>query len=109
MSLVSEIDYGTPASRSTEKVTLTIDGRQTRLNPEIATFKKTTNRMIDQLQEFASQVTRLAREVGTEGQLGGLVYFRGGEGKGFGEARLNGLQMHLHLRNDGVKTLARAA
>jgi len=44
------------------------------LDPEIATFKKTTNRMIDQLQEFASQVTRLAREVGTEGQLGGQAY-----------------------------------
>lgn len=41
------------------------------LDPEIATFKKTTNKMIDQLQEFASQVTRLAREVGTEGILGG--------------------------------------
>jgi len=27
--------------------------------------------MIDQLQEFASQVTRLAKEVGTEGRLGG--------------------------------------
>jgi osomolarity two-component system, sensor histidine kinase NIK1 len=41
------------------------------LDPEIATFKKTTNKMIDQLQEFAEQVTRLAREVGTEGRLGG--------------------------------------
>jgi osomolarity two-component system sensor histidine kinase NIK1 len=41
------------------------------LDPEIATFKKTTNKMIDQLQEFASQVTQLAREVGTEGRLGG--------------------------------------
>jgi osomolarity two-component system sensor histidine kinase NIK1 len=41
------------------------------LDPEITTFKKTTNKMIDQLQEFASQVTRLAREVGTEGRLGG--------------------------------------
>ncbi|KAF2664210.1 hypothetical protein BT63DRAFT_407088 [Microthyrium microscopicum] len=41
------------------------------LDPEIATFKKTTNKMIDQLQEFASQVTRLAREVGTDGVLGG--------------------------------------
>jgi osomolarity two-component system sensor histidine kinase NIK1 len=41
------------------------------LDPEIATFKKTTNKMIDQLQDFASQVTRLAREVGTEGRLGG--------------------------------------
>lgn len=41
------------------------------LDPEITTFKKTTNKMIDQLQEFASQVTLLAREVGTEGRLGG--------------------------------------
>lgn len=41
------------------------------LDPEITTFKKTTNKMIDQLQEFAEQVTRLAREVGTEGRLGG--------------------------------------
>jgi osomolarity two-component system sensor histidine kinase NIK1 len=41
------------------------------LDPEIATFKKTTNKMIDQLQEFASQVTQLARDVGTEGLLGG--------------------------------------
>jgi osomolarity two-component system, sensor histidine kinase NIK1 len=41
------------------------------LDPEITTFKKTTNKMIDQLQEFASQVTRLAKEVGTEGRLGG--------------------------------------
>ncbi|KAF2401591.1 hypothetical protein EJ06DRAFT_474895 [Trichodelitschia bisporula] len=41
------------------------------LDPEIATFKKTTNKMIDQLQEFASQVTLLAKEVGTEGRLGG--------------------------------------
>lgn len=41
------------------------------LDPEITTFKKTTNKMIDQLQEFASQVTGLAKEVGTEGRLGG--------------------------------------
>jgi osomolarity two-component system sensor histidine kinase NIK1 len=41
------------------------------LDPEIATFKKTTNKMIDQLQDFASEVTRLARDVGTEGRLGG--------------------------------------
>ena len=40
-------------------------------DPEIARFKQTINRMIDQLQEFASQVSLLAREVGTEGRLGG--------------------------------------
>ena len=41
------------------------------LDPEITNFKRTINKMVDQLQEFASQVTQLAKEVGTEGQLGG--------------------------------------
>jgi osomolarity two-component system sensor histidine kinase NIK1 len=50
------------------------------LDPEIATFKKTTNKMIDQLQEFASQVTRLAKEVGTEGRLGGQAVVPGVKG-----------------------------
>jgi osomolarity two-component system sensor histidine kinase NIK1 len=40
-------------------------------DPEIAKFKHTINKMVDQLQEFASQVTLLAKEVGTEGRLGG--------------------------------------
>lgn len=43
----------------------------TEKDPEIAKFKHTINKMVDQLQEFASQVTQLAREVGTEGRLGG--------------------------------------
>lgn len=41
------------------------------LDPEITKFKRTINRMVDQLQEFAQQVTRLAKEVGTDGKLGG--------------------------------------
>ncbi|KAF2093486.1 two-component osmosensing histidine kinase [Rhizodiscina lignyota] len=41
------------------------------LDPEITKFKRTINKMVDQLQEFAQQVTRLAKEVGTEGKLGG--------------------------------------
>lgn len=41
------------------------------LDPEITKFKRTINKMVDQLQEFAQQVTLLAREVGTEGKLGG--------------------------------------
>lgn len=43
----------------------------TEKDPEIARFKTTINTMVDQLQEFASQVTHLAKEVGTEGRLGG--------------------------------------
>ena len=49
-------------------------------DPEIATFKRTINRMVDQLQEFSSQVTHLAKEVGTEGRLGGQAVLHGGGG-----------------------------
>src|SRR5687768_4963828 len=38
---------------------------------EILELKKTINTMVDQLSAFASEVTRVAREVGTEGRLGG--------------------------------------
>ncbi|KAF4548452.1 HAMP domain-containing protein [Elsinoe fawcettii] len=49
-------------------------------DPEIATFKRTINRMVDQLQDFASQVTHLAKEVGTEGRLGGQAVLPGVDG-----------------------------
>jgi HAMP domain-containing protein len=38
---------------------------------EILELKNTVNRMVDQLRSFAAEVTRVAREVGTEGKLGG--------------------------------------
>src|SRR3989442_10353693 len=38
---------------------------------EILALKDTINTMVDQLRSFASEVTRVAREVGTEGRLGG--------------------------------------
>src|SRR5262249_29474434 len=40
-------------------------------------IKEVINRMVDQLNSFASEVTRVAREVGTEGKLGGQAYVRG--------------------------------
>ena len=43
---------------------------------EILELKDTINRMVDQLNAFASEVTRVAREVGTEGKLGGQAYVR---------------------------------
>ncbi|KAK5171185.1 histidine kinase osmosensor [Saxophila tyrrhenica] len=52
----------------------------TEKDPEIARFKQTINRMIDQLQQFASQVTFLAKEVGTEGRLGGQAVVPGVDG-----------------------------
>lgn len=41
------------------------------MDPEIITFKNTINIMTDQLQTFASAVSRVARQVGTEARLGG--------------------------------------
>src|SRR5213079_2180473 len=38
---------------------------------EVATLAETINKMVDQLSSFADEVTRVAREVGTEGKLGG--------------------------------------
>ena len=47
---------------------------------EILELKNTINTMVDQLNGFASEVTRVAREVGTEGKLGGQAQVRGGAG-----------------------------
>src|SRR5262249_41925237 len=44
---------------------------------EILELKDTINTMVDQLSSFASEVTRVAREVGTEGKLGGQANVRG--------------------------------
>ncbi|MEZ0254120.1 MAG: HAMP domain-containing protein, partial [Chthoniobacter sp.] len=52
-----------------ESMTLEVDGR--RLEGEFLHSAKLVNRMIDQLSVFTSEVTRVAREVGTEGKLGG--------------------------------------
>src|SRR5204862_4915456 len=43
----------------------------------ILELKDTINTMVDQLRSFASEVTRVAREVGTEGRLGGQAYVFG--------------------------------
>jgi len=44
---------------------------------EILELKQTINTMVDQLNSFASEVTRVAREVGTDGKLGGQAYVQG--------------------------------
>ncbi|MFF8811236.1 HAMP domain-containing protein [Streptomyces pactum] len=52
------------------KVTVHVDG-------EMLELKNTVNTMVDQLSSFASEVTRVAREVGTEGELGGQAQVPG--------------------------------
>ncbi len=44
---------------------------------EILELKNTVNTMVDQLNSFAAEVTRVAREVGTEGKLGGQAVVPG--------------------------------
>src|SRR5438093_10881910 len=47
---------------------------------EVAELKETVNTMVDQLGSFADEVTRVAREVGTEGRLGGQAEVPGVSG-----------------------------
>ena len=54
---------------------ITVDARG-----EILELKSTINTMVDQLSAFADEVTRVAREVGTEGKLGGQAQVRGVSG-----------------------------
>jgi HAMP domain-containing protein/CheY-like chemotaxis protein len=58
-----------------ERMTLEIDGRP--LKGEFLRTVKVVNSMVDQLGSFASEVTRVAREVGTEGKLGGEAKVKG--------------------------------
>ena len=53
-----------------KKITVDVKG-------EILELKNTINTMVDQLNAFASEVTRVAREVGTEGKLGGQAQVPG--------------------------------
>ena len=60
-----------------QTMALEVDGQP--LQGEFLRTAKTVNKMVDQLGSFAAEVTRVAREVGTEGKLG-----RPGEGQGRG-------------------------
>ncbi|EIM84699.1 uncharacterized protein STEHIDRAFT_81369 [Stereum hirsutum FP-91666 SS1] len=57
----------------THKIEIPVEG-------EMATLKETVNSMVDQLSNFASEVTRVALEVGTQGRLGGQAEVEGVQG-----------------------------
>jgi len=65
-------DVTTAVARGDLSKKITVDVRG-----EILELKNTINTMVDQLNGFASEVTRVAREVGTEGKLGGQAEVRG--------------------------------
>ncbi len=61
---IAEVTTAVARGDLSRKITVDVSG-------EILELKETINTMVDQLNSFASEVTRVAREVGTEGKLGG--------------------------------------
>src|SRR5437867_773828 len=67
---IAEVTTAVANGDLSRKITVDVRG-------EILELKNTINTMVDQLSSFASEVTRVAREVGTEGKLGGQAEVRG--------------------------------
>src|SRR5204863_6893325 len=74
-SEVSRVIQAVAEGDLSQKVELEIQGKQ--VQGEFFRIGSTVNRMVDQLNAFASEVTRVAREVGTEGRVGGLAGVQG--------------------------------
>ncbi|KUP97014.1 HAMP domain-containing protein, partial [Thermobifida cellulosilytica] len=70
---ISQVTSAVAAGDLTKKVTVDVQG-------EMLQLKDTVNTMVDQLSAFADEVTRMAREVGTEGKLGGQAHVSGVSG-----------------------------
>jgi HAMP domain-containing protein/CheY-like chemotaxis protein/signal transduction histidine kinase len=77
-SEVSRVIQAVAEGDLSQKVELEIQGKQ--VQGEFFRIGSTVNRMVDQLNAFASEVTRVAREVGTEGKLGGQANVQGVSG-----------------------------
>ncbi|HEY4751262.1 MAG TPA: HAMP domain-containing protein [Steroidobacteraceae bacterium] len=67
---IAEVSTAIASGDLSRKITVDVRG-------EILQLKETINTMVDQLRSFASEVTRVAREVGTEGKLGGQAVVPG--------------------------------
>ena len=70
---IAEVTTAVANGDLSKKITVDVKG-------EILELKDTINTMVDQLSSFASEVTRVAREVGTEGKLGGQAEVKGVSG-----------------------------
>ncbi len=84
-----------------QKMALEIDGKPVR--GEFLRIGMTVNRMVDQLRAFASEVTRVAREVGSEGKLGGQANVPGvaGTWKDLTDS-VNGMASNLTTQVRGI-------
>src|SRR5207249_4536884 len=67
---IAQVTTAVASGDLTQKVTVDVKG-------EISELKNTINTMVDQLSSFADEVTRVAREVGSEGKLGGQAKVEG--------------------------------
>src|ERR1700719_2742889 len=67
---IADVTKAVASGDLSKKITVDVKG-------EILELKNTINTMVDQLRSFASEVTRVAREVGTEGRLGGQADVQG--------------------------------
>src|SRR5689334_15677316 len=67
---IADVTKAVQAGDLSKKITVDVKG-------EILELKNTINTMVDQLRSFAAEVTRVAREVGTEGKLGGQADVQG--------------------------------
>ena len=67
---ISEVTIAVASGDLSKKITVDVRG-------EILQLKEAINTMVDQLRSFAAEVTRVAREVGTEGRLGGQAVVPG--------------------------------
>src|ERR1043166_633919 len=72
---IADVTKAVAAGDLSKKITVDVKG-------EVLELKSTINTMVDTLRSFASEVTRVAREGGTEGKLGGQADVQGGAGPG---------------------------
>ena len=95
MRNIAEVTTAVAKGDLSRKITVDVRG-------EILELKNTINTMVDQLNAFAGEVTRVAREVGTEGKLGGQAEVKGvgGVWKDLTDSRqLHGRQPDVQVRN----------
>src|SRR5207249_4765253 len=83
---IAEVATAVARGDLSRKITVDVKG-------EILELKNTINTMVDQLNDFASEVSRVAREVGTEGKLGG-------------QAEVSGVARNDALPTDNVNSMA---
>ncbi|HWA72117.1 MAG TPA: HAMP domain-containing protein [Polyangiaceae bacterium] len=99
---VSKVATAIASGDLTQKITVDVKG-------EILQIKDVINKMVDQLNSFAAEVTRVAKEVGTEGKLGGQATVKGVSGtwKDLTD-NVNGLASNLTVQLRDVSKVATA-